>query len=41
MDCDTPQAKADLLELFDGDLPTTPAWKSKRGGNFYSDGMID
>ena len=31
-DCDTDQAKADLLDLFDGNMPITPEWESKRGG---------
>lgn len=32
LDRDTVQAVADLDELFDGEIPATPGWKSKHGG---------
>ena len=30
-DCDGPDAERTLLELFGGEIPTTPAWQSQRG----------
>ncbi len=30
-DCDGPDAERTLLELFDGEIPTTPSWQSQRG----------
>ena len=32
LDRDSKQAVADLAELFDGEIPATPGWKSKHGG---------
>jgi len=32
IDRDSPEAVADLAELFDGEIPPTPGWVSKRGG---------
>ena len=42
-DCDTAQARIDLEELFDGFIPVTPEWESKRGGQllFAYDGRLD
>ena len=34
LDCDNEQAEIDLAELFDGDIPPTVNWKSKRGGQW-------
>jgi hypothetical protein len=31
---DGPEAEADLLELFDGDIPLTPSWQSLRGRHY-------
>ncbi len=32
LDRDSSQAAADFVELFDGEIPSTPGWVSKRGG---------
>ena len=31
LECDSPEAEKTLLDLFDGEVPVTPTWKSKRG----------
>ena len=31
VECDTPEAEANLQALFGGNIPPTPTWQSKRG----------
>jgi len=34
IECDSPESPRDLAELFDGQIPTTPGWKARRGEHY-------